>query len=31
VLGDSAHDLLVKGEYEKVLADIEALREGVHV
>lgn len=31
VLGNSAHDLLVKGEYEKVLADIEALREGVHV
>lgn len=31
VLGDSAHDLLVKGEYEKVLADIEAMREGVHV
>jgi len=31
VLGDSAHDLLVKGEYEKILADIEAMREGVHV
>jgi transcriptional regulator with XRE-family HTH domain len=31
LLGDSAHDLLVKGEYEKILADIEAMREGVHV
>lgn len=31
LLGDSAHNLLVKGEFEKVLADIEALREGVHV
>jgi len=31
LLGDSVHDLLVKGEFEKVLADIEAMREGVHV
>ena len=31
LLGDSAHDLLVEGEFEKVLADIEAMREGVHV
>jgi len=31
LLGDSAHNLLAKGEYEKVLADIEAMREGVHV
>ena len=31
LLGDSAHDLLVKGEFEKVLADVEAMREGVHV
>jgi transcriptional regulator with XRE-family HTH domain len=31
LLGDSAHSLLVKGEFDKVLADLEAMREGVHV
>ena len=31
LLGGSAHDLLARGEYEKVLADLEAMREGVHV
>lgn len=31
LLGDSAYNLLAKGEFEKVLADIEAMREGVHV
>lgn len=31
LLGGRIYDLLMKGEFEKVLADIEALREGVHV
>jgi transcriptional regulator with XRE-family HTH domain len=31
ILEDSAYNLLAKGEFEKVKADIEALREGVHV
>ena len=31
LLGDSAYNLLANGEFEKVLADLEAMREGVHV
>ena len=31
ILGDSVYNLLAKSEFEKVTADIEALREGVHV
>lgn len=31
LLGDSVYNLLVKGEFGRVLADIEALKEGVYV
>lgn len=31
LLGDTIYNLLVKGEFERVLADIEALKEGVYV